>query len=219
MKNQVAVILAGCGVQDGTEIHEATLALLRLDQRGIAYRCFAPDIEQHHVVDHMSGEVVEGERRNVLVEAARLVRGEIEPLEGIKPGDFDGLIVPGGFGVAKNLSDFFEAGADMEVLPLLRDKVVAFHEAGKPIGLMCIAPVLVPRLLGAGIPVTVGHDPSVAGAISAMGGLHRSCKVDEIVVDHEHRVITTPAYMLGERISDVASGIFKLVDKLDEMMN
>ncbi|GGX97405.1 glyoxalase [Litchfieldella qijiaojingensis] len=219
MSKRVAVILSGCGVQDGTEIHEATLTMLRLDQRGIGYRCFAPDIDQHQVVDHLNGDVMEGERRNVLVEAARLARGEIESLEVLEPDDFDGLVVPGGFGVAKNLSDFAAAGADMEVLPLLRDKIAGFREAGKPIGLMCIAPVLVPRLLGEGIPVTVGHDPSVAGAISAMGGLHRSSKFDEIVVDHEHRVVTTPAYMLAERITDTASGIFKLVDKLDEMMD
>lgn len=217
MKKRVAVILAGCGVQDGTEIHEATLTLLRLDQLGIEYRCFAPDIEQS-VVDHRTGEAME-ERRNVLTEAARLTRGEIEPLAALDPDAFSGLVIPGGFGVAKTLSDFHEAGADMQVLPLLRDKVTAFHEDGKPIGLMCIAPVLIPRLLGDSVPVTIGQDPGVAGAISAMGGLHRSCKVGDIVTDHEHRVVTTPAYMLAERISEAAGGIFKLVDKLDDMMS
>lgn len=217
MNKRVAVILSGCGVQDGAEIYEATLTMLRLDQRGIDYRCFAPDIDQYHVIDHLSGDVTT-ERRNVLVESARLARGEIESLEALEAGDFDGIVLPGGFGVAKNLSDFQAAGADMEILPLLTDKIGGFRKARKPIGLMCIASVLVPRLLGEGVPVTVGHDPGVAGAISAMGGLHRSCKVDEIVVDHEKRVITTPAYMLAERISDAASGIFKLVDKLDEMM-
>lgn len=219
MSKQVAVILSGCGIHDGAEIHETTLTLLRLDQLGIGYRCFAPDIEQRHVVNHLTGERVEGERRNVLVEAARLADGAIDPLEALNPDDFDGVILPGGLGVTNNLSDYAEAGADMAVLPLLRDKVIPFREAGKPIGLMCFAPVLVPRLLGDGIPVTVGQNASVAGAISSMGGLHKSCGADEVVVDREHRVLSTPAYMLGERISDVATGIFKLVDKLDEMID
>jgi enhancing lycopene biosynthesis protein 2 len=219
MSKQVAVILSGCGVQDGSEIYETTLTLLRLDQLGIGYRCFAPDIAQHHVIDHRSGEVVEGEVRSVLTEAARLARGEISPLSELDAGEFDGVILPGGFGAAKNLSSFAEAGAGMEVLGDLREALSDFHEARKPIGLMCIAPVMVPKLLGPGIAVTIGHDPGVSGAISAMGGLHRSCGVEEIVVDFENRVVTTPAYMLATRISEAATGIFKLVDRIDELMD
>lgn len=218
MGKRVAVILSGCGVQDGAEIHEATLTLLRLDQRGIDYRCFAPDIDQGHVVDHRHGQVKEGESRNVLSESARLTRGEISALGELKVDDFDAVILPGGFGVAKWLCNFAEAGSDMQVLEELAASLTVFHEQRKPIGLMCIAPVLVPRLFGGGIAVTVGHDPAVAGAISAMGGLHRSCKVDDIVVDFEHQIVTTPAYMLAERISEAAEGIFKLVDKLDDMI-
>jgi enhancing lycopene biosynthesis protein 2 len=219
MSKQVAVILSGCGVQDGSEIYETTLTLLRLDQLGIGYRCFAPDIAQHHVIEHRSGEVVEGEVRSVLTEATRLARGEISPLSELDAGEFDGVILPGGFGAAKNLSSFAEAGAGMEVLGDLREALSDFHEARKPIGLMCIAPVMVPKLLGPGIAVTIGHDPGVSGAISAMGGLHRSCGVEEIVVDFENRVVTTPAYMLATRISEAATGIFKLVDRIDELMD
>ncbi len=219
MSKQVAVILSGCGVQDGSEIYETTLTLLRLDQLGIGYRCFAPDIAQHHVVDHRRGEVVEGETRNVLTESARLARGEILPLDELAADEFDAVVLPGGFGAAKNLSTFAEAGAEMQVLDELKEVLEDFHEARKPIGLMCISPVLVPRLLGPGIAVTVGHDPGVAGAISAMGGLHRSCGVEDIVLDFENRVVTTPAYMLATRISEAATGIFKLVDRLDELMD
>jgi len=219
MSKQVAVILSGCGAFDGAEIYETTLTLLRLDQLGIGYRCFAPDIEQHHVIDHRSGEVAEGEARNVLTESARLARGEISPLSELAAEDFDAVVLPGGFGAAKNLSSFAEAGADMEVLDELREAVAGFFEARKPIGLMCIAPVMVPKLLGNGIAVTIGHDPGVSGAISAMGGLHRSCGADEIVVDFENRVVTTPAYMLATRISEAATGIFKLVDRIDELMD
>lgn len=218
MTKQVAVVLAGCGVFDGSEIYETTLTLLRLDQLGIGYRCFAPDIEQNHVINHLNQEVVEGERRNVLQESARLARGEISPLSELVADDFDAVIVPGGFGVAKNLSDFASESDSMQVLEALKEALAGFREEAKPIGLMCIAPVMVPRLLGDGIAVTIGNDPAVSGAISAMGGLHRSCGVEDIVVDLEHRVITTPAYMLATNISEAATGIFKLVDRIDEMM-
>jgi enhancing lycopene biosynthesis protein 2 len=218
MTKQVAVILAGCGVFDGSEIYETTLTLLRLDQLGLGYRCFAPDIEQHHVVNHLDQAVVEGEHRNVLQESARLARGDISPLSELEADDFDAVIVPGGFGVAKNLSDFASASDNMQVLEALKEALAGFREEAKPIGLMCISPVIVPKLLGDGIAVTVGNDPAVSGAISAMGGLHRSCSVEDIVVDLEHRVVTTPAYMLATRISEAATGIFKLVERIDEMM-
>ncbi|HAA46718.1 MAG: isoprenoid biosynthesis protein with amidotransferase-like domain [Halomonas sp. 54_146] len=219
MTKQVAVILAGCGVYDGSEIYETTLTLLRLDQLGIGYRCFAPDIEQQQVVNHLNQEVVEGDVRNVLQESARLARGEISALNELVADEFDAVIVPGGFGVAKNLSDFATASDNMQVLDALKEALSGFRDEAKPIGLMCIAPVMVPRLLGEGIAVTVGNDPAVSGAISAMGGLHRSCGVEDIVVDLEHRVVTTPAYMLATRISEAATGIFKLVDRIEEMMD
>lgn len=219
MAKQVAVILAGCGVYDGSEIYETTLTLLRLDQLGIGYRCFAPDIQQQHVVNHLNQDVVEGEQRNVLQESARLARGDISPLNELVADDFDGVIVPGGFGVAKNLSDFASASDNMQVLEVLKEVLTGFRHDNKPIGLMCIAPVIVPRLFDDGIAVTVGNDPAISGAISAMGGLHRSCAVDDIVVDLEHRVVTTPAYMLATRISEAATGIFKLVDRINEMMD
>lgn len=129
------------------------------------------------------------------------------------------MILPGGFGAAKNLSNFAVASDEMTVIEALAEPLGEFHAARKPIGLMCISPVLVPRLLGSGIAVTVGHDPGVSGAISAMGGLHRSCGVEDIVVDFENRVVTTPAYMLATRISEAATGIFKLVDRIDELMD
>ncbi|WP_275288724.1 isoprenoid biosynthesis glyoxalase ElbB [Halomonas elongata] len=219
MSKQVAVILSGCGVQDGSEIYETTLTLLRLDQLGIGYRCFAPDIDQHDVIDHRNGEARGEERRNVLVESARLARGDGLPLEELEADEFDAVILPGGFGVAKNLSTFAEDGADLVIQAGLQEALADFYEDRKPIGLMCIAPVMVPRLLGPGIAVTIGHDPSVAGAISAMGGLHRSCGVEDIVVDFENRVVTTPAYMLATRIGEAATGIFKLVDRVDELMD
>ena len=218
MTKQVAVILAGCGVYDGSEIYETTLTLLRLDQLGIGYHCFAPDMDQHKVINHVTQETTQGETRNVLEESARLARGDISPLSDLDAENFDAVIVPGGFGVAQNLCDFALKGDSMQVLEPLKDILDAFREDAKPIGLICISPVMVPRLLGEGIAVTIGHDPGVAGAISAMGGLHRSCSVEEIVVDFENRVVTTPAYMLATRISEAATGVFKMVERIDEMM-
>ncbi|WP_227369039.1 isoprenoid biosynthesis glyoxalase ElbB [Halomonas sp. M20] len=217
MSKQVAIILSGCGFRDGSEIYETTLTLLRLDQLGIAYRCFAPDQDQPQVIDHASGEQCK-EIRNMLVESARLARGEIDSLEALDPASFDAVILPGGQGVAKNLSNFTEAGADMTVLPLLRDKILAFYEAEKPIGLMCYSSLLAPRLLDVTIPVTVGHNAKIAGAISSMGGLHKTCAADDVVLDREHRIVTTPAFMTAKGIAEAALGISKLVDKIDEMM-
>lgn len=214
MTKQVALILSGCGVFDGSEIYETTLTLLRLDQLGIAYECFAPDIAQHHVINHGTGDEME-ETRNVLVESARLARGKVRPLEELSADDFDALILPGGFGAAKNLCDFAVKGEDLELVAGLQEVVQPFHAAGKPIGVMCIAPVMVPKLLGEGISVTIGNDASVSGAISAQGGLHKSCEVTDIVVDAANRVVTTPAYLLAERISEAAQGIFKLVERID----
>lgn len=214
MTKQVALILSGCGVFDGSEIYETTLTLLRLDQLGIAYECFAPDVAQHHVINHGTGDEMK-ETRNVLVESARLARGKVRPLEELSADDFDALILPGGFGAAKNLCDFAVKGEDLELVAGLQDAVQPFLAAGKPIGVMCIAPVMVPKLLGEGISVTIGNDASVSGAISAQGGLHKSCEVTDIVVDAANRVVTTPAYLLAERISEAAQGIFKLVERID----
>ncbi|MCM2972297.1 MULTISPECIES: isoprenoid biosynthesis glyoxalase ElbB [Larsenimonas] len=218
MNKNVAVVLAGCGYLDGSEIYETTLTLLRLDQLKIPFTCFAPDIEQHDVIDHRTEQAMQGETRNVLTESARLARGNIEALDALDPEQFDAIIVPGGFGAAKNLCDFAISGDSITVLPELVEKVRPFFEAKKPIGLMCIAPVMVPKMLSGSVPVTIGDDASIAGAISSMGGLHRSCSVDNIVVDHEHRVVTTPAYLLAENLDEASKGIFKLVDKVAELM-
>lgn len=207
---KVAVILSGCGVFDGSEIYESTLTLLALDQAGVEYQCMAPDIEQMHVINHLTGQEM-NEKRNVLIEAARLARGAIINLADADPADYDALIVPGGFGAAKNLSDFAVKGADISVNQNVQNLIQAMHETGKPIGLICIAPAMAPKLFGEGTICTVGNDQATAAAIEVMGGVHQACPVDEFVVDRERKVVTTPAYMLAGRISEAASGINKLV--------
>lgn len=210
---KVAVVLSGSGVLDGAEINEAVLTLLHITKQGASYQCFAPDIEQMHVVDHLRGEAG-GESRNVLVESARIARGEVKPLSELNAADFDALILPGGFGVAKNFCDFAVNGADMQVNEQVLAVGKAFVDARKPAGYMCIAPVLLPHIYGEGVRVTIGNDSEVAGAIEKMGGKHVDCPVHDIVVDDNHRLVTTPAYMLAENLVDAEKGISKLVEKV-----
>ena len=217
MQKKVAVILSGCGVYDGAEIHESVLTLLRLDQRGVLVQCFAPNIPQLHVVDHYSGDEMD-ETRNVLVESARIARGKIKDLHELHVGDFDALILPGGFGAAKNLSDFAITGALCTVQPDVLSATQAFAKAGKPVGLMCIAPALAAKIFGHGVQCTIGSDHETASALPQMGAMHVESTVEDIVVDEKHRLVTTPAYMLAGSISEAASGINKLVDRVLEMI-
>lgn len=210
----VAVVLAGCGVYDGAEINEAVLTLLALEQQGVSYQCFAPNIEQMHVINHLTGEVAEGESRNVLVEAARIARGNINALDEANANDFDALLVPGGFGAAKNLSDFAVKGSDMNVQATFLSFAQAMHRAGKPIGLLCIAPAMSAAIIGKGVECTIGNDKQVAAAIEAMGGKHIVCPVDKAHVDKPNKLVTTPAYMLAGRISEVAVGIEQCVKEV-----
>ncbi len=215
MKPKVGVLLSGCGVYDGAEIHESVLTLLALDRAGAKAVCLAPDAAQRHVVNHLTGQPAEGETRNVLVEAARIARGEVTDLAGFDPSTLDALVLPGGFGAAKNLCDFAFKGADCEVHPEVARIVRAVHAAGKPVGALCIAPVLLAKLLGAEKPrLTIGSDPGTAAAIGKMGGEHASCQGGLAVVDEENRLVTTPAYMLDSSISEVSAGIEKLVAEL-----
>ncbi|MBL1375752.1 isoprenoid biosynthesis glyoxalase ElbB [Zobellella iuensis] len=213
---KVAVILSGCGVYDGAEIHEAVLCLLHLARQGARYQCFAPDKPQHHVVNHLTGEAQAGSR-NVLEEAARIARGQIKPISALKADDFDALLLPGGFGAAKNLCDFAFKGADARVDAGVLAACKAFAAARKPAGYCCIAPVLIPHAYPAGVKGTIGTDPGVAGAFAAMGGEHIGCAVTDVVEDEHYKVISTPAYMLAENIAEADTGIGKLVKRLLEM--
>jgi len=215
---KVAVLLSGCGVYDGSEIYESTFALLALEAAGAGVTCCAPDIPQAHVIDHRSGETAVGESRSVLAESARLARGEISDLADLSPGDFDALILPGGFGAAKNLCDFASKGADCSVDPGVSAFLRGFRAAGKPIGLICIAPAIGAAVFGSeGVRLTVGNDADTGTALRAMGADPVECTVDDIVVDEGNRIVSTPAYMLGPRMNDVKKGIDRLVAKVLEM--
>ena len=213
MSQNIAVVLSGCGVFDGAEINEVVLTLLHLEKNDASYQCFAPDQAQHHVVNHITGEEMP-ESRNVLIESARIVRGNIKPLSECVANDFDALIIPGGFGVAKNLSDFAFNGTNMTVNSQLLNLAKDFKDAHKPAGYMCIAPALCSHIYGEGVKATIGTDEDTASALNAMGAQHCSVQVGDIVIDEQHKLVTTPAYMLAENIVQAESGIARLVSEV-----
>lgn len=210
---KVGVILSGSGVYDGTEIQEAVITLLAIARNNAQAICFAPDKSQSDVVNHLTGEVM-AESRNVLIESARIARGAVIPLAQASENDLDALIVPGGFGAAKNLSNFASQGSDCVVDSDLKQLVKAMHQAGKPLGFICIAPAMLPAIFDFPLRLTIGTDVDTAEVIEEMGAEHVPCPVDDIVVDEENKVVTTPAYMLAENIAQAATGIEKLVARV-----
>jgi enhancing lycopene biosynthesis protein 2 len=219
MGKRVAVVLAGAGRGDGSEIHESVSVLVHLARVGAEYRCFAPDSPQFEVVNHATGKIAPGQTRNMLVEAARISRGEITPLERLKATDFDAVVFPGGLGAAKNLCNFASKGSDCDVMPDVASVVRDFHAAKKPIAMACIAPVIGARVLGTrqngpGILVTVGNDQTTADAIRTMGSSHAGRGVLESCTDMKNRVVTTPAYMFDANPFEVFQGIGKMVDDM-----
>ncbi len=211
-----AVVLSGCGVFDGAEIHEATMTLYAIMKEGGAYEIFAPDIEQHHVVNHITGEEM-NEKRNVLVESARIARGKIRPLSEYKADEFDALMYPGGFGVAKNLSNFAFEGANCTVNPEVEKSVLDTVKAGKPIGALCISPAIMAKILE-GAEVTIGNDKGTADAIEKMGSTHKTATHGEVVVDEGFKLVTTPCYMLDATILDIADGAINVVKTIMGMI-
>ncbi len=213
---KAAVVLAGCGVYDGAEIHEAVLTMLALDQKGVDMTLFAPDMNQMHVINHLDGSEM-NEQRNVLIEAARIARGDIKPLSEGKGEDFDAILFPGGFGVAKNLCNLAIKGADCEIEP----EVLRFIQEGfnhkKALGFACIAPALLAKAAASvniSLNLTIGNDQSTADTIEVMGSNHIVCPTESCIVDIQHRVVTTPAYMTGQSISQVWAGIQKMVEEV-----
>jgi enhancing lycopene biosynthesis protein 2 len=214
---KIAVILSGNGVYDGAEIHEATLSLLAIAKNGAEYEIFAPDINQHHVVNHLNGEEM-NETRNVLVESARIARGNIKPLTELSSSDFDGLLFPGGFGAAKNLSDWAFKGPDISVLEDVQNVIRDMQASGKPIGALCIAPVLLAKTLE-GAKITIGSDESDAKAVAKIGAEHILTTHEEVVIDQKYKIITSPCYMLDANILQIESGADKVVKAMLKMMD
>jgi enhancing lycopene biosynthesis protein 2 len=217
---KIGVVLSGCGVFDGAEIHESVITLLAIDRADAEAVCMAPDVDQMHVINHHTGEVAEGESRNVLVESARIARGPVRNVADVTPNEIDALMLPGGFGAAKNLCTFAVDGPacamNEDVAALIRGML----EAKKPVGAVCIAPATVAKALEGtdwAAKLTIGTDEATAGGVEALGAKHENCPVTEFTVDEDLKIVSSPAYMLAGRISEAAEGIEKTVAKLIEM--
>ena len=214
---KVGVILSGSGFLDGAEIQEAVSTLLSLSQRGAEALCFAPNEDQHHVINHLNQEEM-SEKRNVLVESARIARGQIQDIKQASAEDLDALILPGGYGAAKNLCSFAFDGPECSVNSDIQNLVKAMHQAKKPIGAICISPALIAKIFeGTGVKLTIGNDEGTAGAIEKLGQTHVSCPVEEPCIDEANKIVTAPAYMYDAQVKDVFKGIDELVAKVLEM--
>jgi enhancing lycopene biosynthesis protein 2 len=218
MKKKVGVVLSGCGVYDGSEIHEAVFTLLAIDRYGAEAVCLAPDMDLSEV-DHLTGQPT-GAKRNVLIESARIARGNIRNIAGVTAGELDAIVFPGGYGAAKNLCNFAEKGAAAAIHPDVAQLLKAMAAAEKPICAICIAPALVAATLGREYApkLTIGTDAGTAAAIAATGSEHVACPVTEFVVDKKRKIVSTPAYMLAQRISEAADGIARAVKETLDMI-
>lgn len=218
MKKRIGVVLSGCGVYDGSEIHEAVITLLAIDRQGAEAVCMAPDVELAEV-DHLTGQPT-GATRNVLVESARIARGKIRNIAAVTAADLDAIIFPGGFGAAKNLCNFAVKGADAAIQPEVARLLKEMAMAKKPIGAICIAPALIAATLGHEFhpSLTIGTDAGTAAAINATGSSHVACPVQDFVVDQANKIVSTPAYMQAERISEAAEGIEKAVKAVIDLI-
>ncbi len=213
---RIAVFLSGCGVYDGSEIHEATLSLLAIAKQGATYSLFAPDINQHHVINHLTGEVM-NETRNVLVESARIARGKISPISAFSAEEFDGLLLPGGFGAAKNLSKWAFEGPGTDVIPEIKDAILSMVRVKKPVGALCISPVLLTKTVD-GPRITIGMDEGDAAAVNKTGATHVKANHGEVVIDEKYKFVTTPCYMLNATIDQIWDGAWNVVHEMLKMM-
>ena len=215
-KPRFAVVLSGSGVFDGAEIHEATFTLYAILKNGGEYDIFAPNIKQHHVINHITGEEMD-ETRNVLIESARIARGNIQDLSDFDANNFDAIIFPGGFGVAKNLCDFAFNGANMKVIPQVEQVIKDMAKANKPIGALCISPVVIAKVLD-GVELTIGQDKETAKALEEIGAHHKTTNHGEVIIDTKYKVATTPCYMLDATVIDIHDGAINVVDAIMDLL-
>ena len=215
---KIGVLLSGCGVMDGSEIHEAVITLLAIDREGLEYICIAPNKDQTQVINHLNNQP-QNEKRNILTEAARIARGNIRDLKNIKANELDAVILPGGFGAACNLSNFAQAGENAEVLPEVELFLKEMSSQNKPIGAICIAPNILAKVFGnKKVELTIGTDLGTAKKLEQMGAKHTNKSQEEIVIDNKNLIVTTPAYMLAKGPKEIEIGITKLVKAVVEMI-
>jgi enhancing lycopene biosynthesis protein 2 len=216
MCKKIAIIIGGCGHRDGSEIHETTMTMLAIEKHGATYELFAPDSNQYHVINHLTGEEM-AENRNMLVEAARIGRGKIKSLDDFRANDFDAVIFPGGFGVAKNFFNYAFKGAKATVEEHIEQVIKEIKALDKPIGALCIAPVLLAKVMD-NITVTIGNDDATAHDITLMGSHNVNTTHGEVISDKVNKIFSTPAYMLDASILDIAAGADNLVSTMLDNM-
>ncbi len=217
--HKIGVLLSGSGVMDGSEIHEAVITLLAIDREKCTPVCMAPNKDQSQVINHFTNKP-ENEKRNMLVECARIARGNIKDINSINPKELDAVILPGGFGAACNLSTFAKDGTNLSILPEVENFLVEMHKLKKPIGAICIAPNIISKIFGSkNVQLTIGNDTDTAQKLEQMGAKHINKKADEIVIDNENLIVTTPAYMLAKGPAELEAGITKLVKAVIEMIS
>ncbi len=217
---EIGVVLSGCGAQDGSEIHEAVITLLSLDRAGAHAKIMAPDMKQLHVINHLSGKTMNS-NRNSLIESSRIARGKIVPINTVKGEDIDAIIFPGGTGMAKNIFNYALVGKDFTIISDVERITIESLKLGKPIGAICIAPVMIAKVLqnmGINGTVTGGYNQQIIEDIEEMGINTKQVGAEDIVVDDVNKIISTPAYVEGKSIGEVAIGITKLVDKVLELV-
>ena len=215
-KKSIAVILSGSGNQDGSEIHEASLTLWAIHKNGADYQCYAPNIPQYHVLNHLTGQEMD-ETRNVLIESARIARGNVKDLATYDQANHDALVIPGGLGAAKNLSSFAFEGENCTINADVKQAVEQMVKASKPIGALCIAPVILARIIDNAL-ITIGQSSEVITKINAMGAQHESTLQGEITVDAVRKLVTTPCYMLEARVDQIGDGADKLIQQILQLM-
>jgi len=216
MGKRFAVVLSGCGYLDGSEIHESVMSLYAIESQGASYQCFAPDVTQHHVSDHLTQET-QNETRNVLTEAARIARGKIKPLSDFRAEDYDGLVFPGGYGAATSLSTFAIEGKTCSVNEAVTHAIQSMANAKKPIGALCISPVLLAKVLGKG-EMTIGNDPEVSAGLRSMGATLKETSHGQVVIDKAFKLVTTPCYMLDATVVQIEEGATALIQSMLELM-
>lgn len=226
---KIGVLLSGCGVYDGTEIHEAVFTLLAIEENGAEAVCFAPDKDQAHVINHLDGSVESGEKRNTLKESARIARGKIQSINKTSIDHFDALVIPGGFGAAKNLNKWAFEGPDGDIDPAVKSIIHDMVIAKKPIAALCMGPTVIAKALqgsGIGTKLTVGSDKAkspydikgISDGMETVGVMSVMKTIEEICVDEENKIVTAPCYMMEATITQVRDNTKMAIDKLISMV-
>jgi enhancing lycopene biosynthesis protein 2 len=211
--NKFAIILSGCGQHDGSETHETVLTLLSMDQQGVEWDAFAPDIISSRIINHINEEVIADEKRSVLQESARLTRGKIKPLSELNVTDYDAIVFPGGIGAVTVLCDWYNKADEFTFNQELDSVIKTAVKLNTPLGFICIAPMMIAKIYKNAI-FTIGNDADLAKAIEKTGNKHENCKASDVVVDTKHKLVSTPANMVAKSIDEVYKGIYKLIQEL-----